>query len=119
MVEAILKERGRTLGQDTHPERGYFYRSDHFPVRQGGRAGAVDQRAAGSSRVRTPRALMKKQEEYNGKDYHQPSDQYDPSWDLAGAVDDLKVLAQLAWRIAARPRCRSTTTAISSRTHRK
>src|SRR5687767_4391091 len=30
MIEAILKERGRTLTGDTHPERGYFFRSDHF-----------------------------------------------------------------------------------------
>ncbi len=30
MVEAILKERNRTLTGDTHPERGYFFRSDHF-----------------------------------------------------------------------------------------
>ncbi|MDP2388972.1 MAG: hypothetical protein Q8N52_01490, partial [Acidobacteriota bacterium] len=46
-------------------------------------------------------ALLKKQEEYNGKDYHQPTDQYDASWDFSGGVDDLKLLAQLGWRIAA------------------
>ena len=36
MVEAILKERGRTLAGDTHPERGYFFRSDHFPFAKAG-----------------------------------------------------------------------------------
>ena len=44
--------------------------------------------------------LLKKQEAYNDKDYHQPSDQYDPSWDFTGGVNDMRVLAQLGWRIA-------------------
>ena len=44
--------------------------------------------------------LLKKQEAYNGKDYHQPSDQYDASWDFTGGVNDMRVLAQLGWRIA-------------------
>ena len=95
-------ERGRTLAEDTHPERGYFYRSDHFPFAKAG----VPALSISEPREFTgpnAAALMKKQEEYIEKDYHQPSDQYDPSWDFAGAVDDLKVLAQLAWRIASVP----------------
>ena len=100
MVKAILEARGRTLGQDTHPERGYFYRSDHFPFAKAG----VPALSINEPREFTgpnAAALLKKQEEYNGTDYHQPSDEYDPSWDFAGAVEDLKVLAQLAWQIAA------------------
>ncbi len=48
-------------------------------------------------------ALLARQEAYNGKDYHQPSDQFDPAWDFTGAADDMKLLAALAWRIAAAP----------------
>jgi hypothetical protein len=48
-------------------------------------------------------ALLAKQEAYTGTHYHQPSDQYDPSWNFSGAVEDLRVLAQLAWRIGAAP----------------
>jgi len=47
--------------------------------------------------------LKKKQEAYNDTDYHQPSDEYDPSWDFTGGVEDLQFMAQLAWRIAALP----------------
>ena len=102
MVEAILTERGRVLGSDTHPERGYFFRSDHFPFAKAG----VPALSLGEPKDFTgpnAAALLKKQEEYNGKDYHQPSDQYDPSWNFSGGVDDLRVLAQLGWRIAAQP----------------
>ncbi len=102
MVEAILKERGRVLAGDTHPERGYFFRSDHFPFAKGG----VPALSLSEPREFTgpnAAALLKKQEEYNGKDYHQPSDQYDASWDFSGGVDDMRVLAQLGWRVAAQP----------------
>ena len=102
MVEAILKERGRTLGRDQHPERGYFFRSDHFPFAKAGVPAlslSEPQQFTGSNAAE----LKKKQEEYNGKDYHQPSDEYDPAWDFSGGVNDMRVLAQLGWRIANAP----------------
>jgi Zn-dependent M28 family amino/carboxypeptidase len=102
MAQALAKERGRTIGEDQHPERGYFFRSDHFPFAKGG----VPALSISEPREFTgPNAaeLTKKQEAYNTTDYHQPSDEYDPSWNFAGAIDDLKFLAQLAWRIAAAP----------------
>ena len=99
MVEAILKERGRTLVGDTHPERGYFFRSDHFPF---AKVGVPAISLSEPKEFTSPNAaeLLKKQEAYNGTDYHQPSDEYDPSWDFSGGVNDMKVLAQLGWRIA-------------------
>jgi len=100
MIETILKERGRTLGADTHPERGYFFRSDHFPFAKAG-VPALSLSEPKEFTGPNAAALLKKQEEYNGKDYHQPTDQYDPAWDFSGGVDDLKALAQLGWRIAA------------------
>ena len=102
MVEAILKERGRTLGRDQHPERGYFFRSDHFPFAKAGVPAlslSEPQQFTGANAAE----LKKKQEEYNGKDYHQPSDEYDPAWDFSGGVNDMRVLAQLGWRIANAP----------------
>ena len=102
MVEALLKERGRVLVGDSHPERGYFFRSDHFPF---AKAGVPALSLSEPKQFTGPNAaaLLKKQEEYNGKDYHQPSDEYDPSWDFSGAVEDMRLLAQLGWRVAAQP----------------
>ena len=99
MVEAILKERSRTLTGDTHPERGYFFRSDHFSF---AKLGVPAISLSEPKQFTGPNAaeLLKKQEAYNDKDYHQPSDQHDPSWDLSGGVNDMRVLAQLGWRIA-------------------
>lgn len=100
MAEALARERGRSIGQDQHPERGYFFRSDHFPLAKAG----VPALSISEPREFTgsnAEELRTKQEAYNTTDYHQPSDEYDPSWNFAGAVDDVKFLAQLAWRIAA------------------
>jgi Zn-dependent M28 family amino/carboxypeptidase len=102
MVEALAKERGRMVGPDQHPERGYFFRSDHFPFAKAG---------VPALSINEPREfvgpnaeeLKKKQEAYNSTDYHQPSDQFNPAWDFSGAVDDMQLLADLGWRIAALP----------------
>jgi Zn-dependent M28 family amino/carboxypeptidase len=102
MLEALLKERNRTLTGDTHPERGYFFRSDHFSFAKAG----VPALSMGEPKQFTganAAELLKKQEAFNDKDYHQPSDQYDPSWDFSGGVNDMRLLAQLGWRIAQAP----------------
>ncbi|MEZ5286790.1 MAG: M20/M25/M40 family metallo-hydrolase [Vicinamibacterales bacterium] len=102
MLESLLQARGRTLGRDTHPERGYFFRSDHFPLAKAG----VPALSLSEPREFTgpnAEALLKKQEAYNDTDYHQPSDQYDPAWDFSGGVQDLQVLAELGWAVAAAP----------------
>jgi Zn-dependent M28 family amino/carboxypeptidase len=102
MAEALAAERGRVIGRDQHPERGYFFRSDHFPLAKVGVPAlsiSEPREFTGSNAA----DLLKTQEAYNETHYHQPSDEYDPAWNFAGAVEDMKFLAQLAWRIAAQP----------------
>jgi Zn-dependent M28 family amino/carboxypeptidase len=102
MAESLAAAANRVVGADQHPERGYFFRSDHFPLAKAG---------VPALSISEPReflganadALKKKQEAYNSTDYHQPSDEFDPSWDFSGAVQDLKLLAKLAWQVAAQP----------------
>lgn len=102
MIAALLKERNRTLTGDEHPERGYFFRSDHFPF---AKAGVPAISISEPKKFVGPNAadLLKKQEAFNDTKYHQPSDEFDPTWDFAGGVDDMRVLAQLGWRIAEQP----------------
>jgi Zn-dependent M28 family amino/carboxypeptidase len=100
MAEALAKERGRTIGGDQHPERGYFFRSDHFPFAKAGVPAlsiSEPREFVGSNAD----ALRKKQEAYNTTDYHQPSDEFSPEWDFSGAAEDMRFLAELGWRIAA------------------
>jgi len=73
------------LSPDEHPERGYFYRSDHFSFAKAG-VPAVSI-AAGTDYVgRPPGWGTQQQEDYTAHRYHQPSDAYRPDFDLTGAV---------------------------------
>jgi Zn-dependent M28 family amino/carboxypeptidase len=101
-LAAIAAERGRVVGVDAHPDRGYFFRSDHFPLAKAG-VPALSLTEPEQFEGPNAAALTAKQAAFNDKDYHQPSDQFDPAWDFSGAADDMKLLAALAWRIAAMP----------------
>ena len=102
MLTALAAGRGRVVGQDTHPERGYFFRSDHFPLAKAG-VPALSLSEPKQFEGPTAAALLAKQEAYNGKDYHQPSDEFDSAWDFSGAAEDMKLLVQLVWQVAAAP----------------
>ena len=43
---------------------------------------------------------QQKRDEYTAKDYHKVSDDVKPDWDFAGAVDDLKLLFEVGYRVA-------------------
>ena len=90
------------MGVDAHPERGYFFRSDHFPLAKAG-VPALSLTEPEQFEGPNAAALKARQAAFNDKDYHQPSDEFDPSWDFSGAASDMKLLAALAWRIAAMP----------------
>jgi Zn-dependent M28 family amino/carboxypeptidase len=100
-VEDAVKRWGRKLGQDEHPERGYFYRSDHFPLAKVG-VPAVSITLANVSTFSGPNAerASKLATAYNETCYHQACDEFSADWDLTGAVQDLQLLADLGWRIA-------------------
>ena len=103
-ADLIVKRWHRTLGQDEHPDRGYFFRSDHFPLAKVG-VPAVSITLANASTFTGPNAAQarKRAESYNETCYHQVCDEYSADWDLTGAVDDARLLADLAWHLANTP----------------
>jgi Zn-dependent M28 family amino/carboxypeptidase len=94
----VLKPMGRTVRADAEPEKGFFYRSDHFEfAKQGVPAIFTD---AGTQFVgRDSTYGMTKRDEYTTKDYHQPSDEVKADWDLSGAVEDTRVLLTVGYRV--------------------
>ncbi len=95
----LATARGRVMGVDTHPERGYFFRSDHFPLAKAG-VPALSLSEPKQFEGADAAARLARQEAYNGKDYHQPGDQFDPAWDFSGAAADIRLLTALAWQVA-------------------
>jgi hypothetical protein len=43
---------------------------------------------------------QQKRDEYTNTDYHAPSDEVKPDWDLAGAVEDAQLLYTVGYRVA-------------------
>lgn len=99
LVAASAAAQGRTVVPDAEPEKGLFYRSDHFEfVKQGVPALSV---RGGVDYMGKPADFGRKQrEQYTRNDYHKVSDEVKPDWNLSGAVDDLRLLAEVGYRVA-------------------
>jgi Zn-dependent M28 family amino/carboxypeptidase len=91
---------GRVLTPDPEPEKGFYYRSDHFSfARVGIPAFYAD---PGVDYPDKPAGYgLEKREEYTANDYHAVSDEVKPDWDLTGALDDLTFMYHLGARLAA------------------
>ncbi|MFZ2491783.1 MAG: M28 family peptidase [Thermoanaerobaculia bacterium] len=87
---------------DQAPEQGGYYRSDHFSLAKTGvPAFSI---GLGSDVIgRTPEWVREKSREYGRKHYHQPSDEFDPSWDFASAVQAGHLTFWLGWEGANAP----------------
>jgi len=84
---------------ESHPEAGYYYRSDHFNFAKVGIPSLYT--ARGIDVVGKGKDFGKQQEdEYRSKHYHRPSDQISTDWNLNGAIEDLKLLFMVGKRIA-------------------
>jgi Zn-dependent M28 family amino/carboxypeptidase len=81
---------GRSVAPDPEPEKGYFFRADHFSFAKWGipthfGRGGFDIVGRGEEYGRT------QWEEWVGEHYHQPSDRYSEDWVLGGALQDLSL----------------------------
>lgn len=98
IVEEEVAKDGRVIVPDQFPDQGFFYRSDHFSF----------------ARVGIPALYLNPGVDYIGKPdnyqeefvqpqlsrrYHTVHDRFDDTWDLSGAVEDLKLLFRITQRI--------------------
>jgi Zn-dependent M28 family amino/carboxypeptidase len=92
-------EQGRVIRPDPEPEKGFYYRSDHFNFAKEG-IPALDP-DEGIEYVGKPADYGEKvRNDYTEHNYHQPSDVVKPDWDLSGAREDLKVFLAVGYRVA-------------------
>jgi Zn-dependent M28 family amino/carboxypeptidase len=96
---AAAKTQDRVLKQEPTPERGFYYRSDHFNLAKKGVPAlyiklGIDDRAHGAHWG------QQQLEDYIAKRYHKPADEYDPKADFGGALEDLALLYQVGYRLS-------------------
>ena len=96
---AAAGEQGRVIRPDAEPEKGFYYRSDHFNfAKQGVPALDPDE---GIDFVGKPADYGKKvRDEYTENRYHKPQDVITSDWDLTGAREDLRVFFAVGYRVA-------------------
>ena len=99
-LERVLASAGRVIARDPHPEAGYFFRSDHFPMAKRGVPmlyidSGVDLVTGGTAAGDAADAA------YRRDRYHQPADEYDAAtWNFAGMAQDVAALHQLGRELA-------------------
>lgn len=102
LVTEAARTQGRVVTGDTDPEEGFYFRSDHLEFAMGGVPSL--ETSPGVDHIGKPAGFgVQKRTEYIRNDYHRPTDQIKPDWDLSGAVEDLQVLLEVGYRAAETP----------------
>ncbi len=103
LVEDLARQQGRTVKGDAEPEKGFFYRSDHFNFAKRG-VPAFDP-DAGIDYIGKPAGWgLEMRRRYTLEDYHKPSDMIKDYWDLSGLVQDCQLYLLVGYRVADDPR---------------
>ncbi len=98
MLAADAKRQGRPMIPNPRPEKGSIYRADNFEFSKVG----LPSLYIGKNQhlmSRPPNGSLRA-DEYDLKDYHQPSDEVKPDWDLSGAVQDVDLLFEVGYEVA-------------------
>ena len=98
-LNAAAEQEGRIPEANPEPEKGYYYRSDHFSFAKQGVPmvyfeGGQDLVDGG---VAAGEAAGK---DYQDNRYHQPSDEYDENWDWSGVMADLRLYYRVGRMLA-------------------
>jgi Zn-dependent M28 family amino/carboxypeptidase len=91
-----------TIKPDLHPEKGYFYRSDHFSFAKIG-VPCVNIEMGETLRGKPKGAGETLEEEYRTKRYHRPADQLDDRWDARGLAEYATTAREIGRRVAGLP----------------
>ncbi|USA61959.1 M28 family metallopeptidase [Qipengyuania citrea] len=98
----FAQAQGRTVSEESLPERGLFYRADHFSLAKRGVpvmlmmgiAGASDLVEGGTD---SGQAWV---DAYTGDCYHAACDAWSEDWNLAGAVEDIALFRDMGAELA-------------------
>jgi Zn-dependent M28 family amino/carboxypeptidase len=98
-LEAAAKSEGRTPEMEPTPEKGFYYRSDHFSFAKLGVPMVYFE--GGDDLVTGGKAAAKAAaEDYEKNRYHAPGDEFDEKWDWSGVMSDLKLYYRVGRMLA-------------------
>jgi Zn-dependent M28 family amino/carboxypeptidase len=98
-VRDAAAEQGRVVHGDAEPQKGFYYRSDHFNFAKQGVPALSPE--GGVDYIGQPSEFGQKvRDEWTANRYHKPADVVLPTWDMSGAREDLKVYFAVGYRVA-------------------
>jgi hypothetical protein len=90
LLEAAAARQDRTLVNEPFPDKGYYYRSDQLNFARIG-VPALYFKSGTAFRDRPEGWGVEQTERWLRTNYHQPSDEFEESWDLSGMVEDARL----------------------------
>ena len=98
LATKLASQQGRILRPDPEPEKGSYYRSDHFEFAKIGIPAFYPN--AGIEFINKPEGWgIEMRKKYTSEDYHKPSDEVKDYWDLSGAVEDLELFYLMGYEL--------------------
>jgi Zn-dependent M28 family amino/carboxypeptidase len=102
VIDSVAQEQSRVVKLDPEPEKGFYYRSDHFEFAKNG-IPAFDP-DEGVEFIGKPDGWgLEERRKYTSERYHKPADKILPDWDLSGAVEDSRLYFLVGYRVANDP----------------
>ena len=99
-IAEAAKTQGRYLRPDPEPEKGIYFRSDHFSFAKKG-VPALYTKMGIDHISKTPEEILALSNRWTAEKYHKPGDEYDPeTWDLSGAIDDIRLMFLVGYRLS-------------------
>jgi len=89
----------RVLVPEPTPEKGFYYRSDHFNLAKHG-VPMLYTKAGIDSPTKGPGYGRAWLDDYVANRYHKPSDEYDPAWDVSGILQDIELYYDVGLAVA-------------------
>jgi Zn-dependent M28 family amino/carboxypeptidase len=98
-VADVARQQGRTVKPDPEPEKGSFYRSDHFSFSKEG-VPAFDPDPGIDFLGKPDGWGLEERQKYTAENYHKPSDKIQSDWDMSGAIQDAQLYFLVGYRVA-------------------
>ncbi len=99
MLKVEVAKQGREIKPDASPEKGYYFRSDHFNLAKKG-VPALYIKFGEDDLIGGLASGKKKTEDYRKNRYHKPADEVNDSWDMSGGAQDMDLLFDVGSTLA-------------------
>ena len=99
VLEKAAEVQGRLVLPEGEPEKGYYYRSDHFELAKHGVPMLYSDPGSDVIGKGSEWGIAQK-EKYTAERYHKPADEFDDTWILSGAVLDVQMYFMVGETVA-------------------